>query len=139
MIRNRRQLIDWLIENAPARYLQRAVSEGQVEFLGWFESIPGSLLPGWITRVTSPITGRSWNVVVRKSVTLPNKFVTWVAVEIRWSQWNTRNSENPFIRGDRHEIYKRLRDNDYVGDGSEVSSAGVRSDTQQINTEQLDK
>lgn len=138
MIRNRRQLIDWLIKNAPARYLQRAVSEGQVEFLGWFESIPGSSYPGWITRVTSHITGRSWNIVVRRHPHRPDIYVTWVAEEIKWSEWNTQNSENPFIRGDRHEIYKRLRENDYVGDGSEVSSAGIWSKPDKNRNSELD-
>ncbi len=112
ILRRREQLLRWLEQNAPTAYMRRAVGEGNVEFLGMFQKIPGSKFPGWIVQTTSSITGKKWNIVVRKWNLLPNGYYVWVLDKNRsipWQHWNPSDSMNPFFYGDNSETYRQNR------------------------------
>ena len=111
ILRRRTQLMKWLEENAPTASIRRAVGEGSVEFLGFFDFVPGSKFPGWIVQVTSTITGIIWYVIVRP--VLSSGYYAWVLddVDISWSSWNPKNSINPFMQGDNPEKYRQNREN----------------------------
>ena len=113
ILRRRTQLMNWLEGNAPTASIRRAVGEGSVEFLGWFAPrILGSTHPGWITKVTSTITGIIWNVIVRRHPYRAS-YYTWVLNElddVPWHVWNPTDSENPFFYGDQPETYRKNRE-----------------------------
>ncbi len=112
ILHTRTQLMNWLEENAPTASIRRAVGEGSVEFLGWFEKIPGSIHPGWIVKVISTITGIVWNVVTRSAPFNDQGFHAWMLIEdIPWAFWNPTDSVNPFLWGDNPEIYRQNREN----------------------------
>ena len=109
ILHTRTQLMNWLEENAPTASIRRAVGEGSVEFLGWFEKIPGSIHPGWIVKVISTITGIVWNVVVR-SIRHTTDYCAWVFDTcVPWQHYNSGNSANPFMQGDNPGQYLELR------------------------------
>lgn len=138
MITSTRALVEWIAHHSPSLAIERAIYDSNVEILGWFESIPGSIYPGWIVRITSSLTNLSWNVVVRRiPFNRTKQYRAWITAKIDWSSWNTCNSQNPLIRGDRYEIYKRLRHDAKVGDGSEISSTAIRCEQEHKHNTQL--
>ncbi len=62
--RDKKQLFEWLENNLPSVVLRKAVRHGKCELLGAFRPVPNSSNPGWVIRVTSPMTNREWYVVV---------------------------------------------------------------------------
>lgn len=126
ILHRRSQLIKWLEENAPTASIRRAVGEGSVEFLGWFSAFQGSEHPGWIIKVVSTITGKVWNVVVRKSI--PRWYYAWIMIEdIPWKSWNPPDSNVPFMQGDNPEIYRKNRENVKAQGCSEIYQEDISS------------
>ncbi len=111
ILRRRQQLLSWLAENAPTAYMRRAVEEGNVEFLGWFKQILGSVYPGWIVQATCPITNKVWKIIVRRSMVCQDYCVWILFKDIPWRYWNPTDSANPFFYGDNPETYRQNREN----------------------------
>lgn len=101
-INTRRQLIEWLEDNAPTASTQRAVRDGMVELLGLFNPIPSSPNPGWIIAVTSLITGTTWNIVVAMQMKRPF-YYTWIIKEVPWENWVGEHMSWQLHRGDNHD------------------------------------
>lgn len=51
IIRTRDDLLSWLDEHAPSASFRRALQEGQIQNLGFFEQVPRSSHKGWIIKV----------------------------------------------------------------------------------------
>ena len=112
ILRRRSQLMKWLEQNAPTASIRRAVGEGSVEFLGWFSTLQGSKFPGWIVQVTSTITDKIWDVVIRFRPIAGWGYHAWIMIEdIPWQYWNPKDSINPFMQGDNPEKYRENREN----------------------------
>ena len=119
VLRARQQILEILTANAPTASIRRAVGEGVVEYLGFFQQLPGSQYPGWIVKANSPITGIGWNVVIRKDPFTDYRI--WVLEDkIPWEHWNPGNSQNVFNRGDNPCAYAEYRKNAKAERRSEV-------------------
>ena len=112
---SKNNIIDWLIQNCPRKAVVRALIDGDVEFLGGFRSIPPSILPGWILRVTS-IYGKKWNIVVLAN-DVKHCYEIRIIKSIPWKNWiglkiNIRGDNillDELFCGDNPEKYEELR------------------------------
>ena len=120
ILRRRSQLLSWLEKNAPTASIRRAVGSGSVEFLGWFKQLVGSAHPGWIVQAVCPITGKVWDIVIRKRLDQLYYHVWILFEDIPWHTWNPHDSENPFMQGDQPEVYIQRRENAKTQRRSEV-------------------
>jgi len=104
---SRTDMILWLIENCPRPAIVRALEMGKVEFLGGFDPVPPSNLPGWIFVV------KNKNVCILAN-DLKHKYEIRIVKRIFWKNWcgvfhgvlipGSLNS------GDKPEFYKELYD-----------------------------
>ena len=62
--RNKKQLFEWLEAHLPSVALKKSIRHGGCELLGAFKPLPNSTNPGWIIRLTSPMTKKEWYVCV---------------------------------------------------------------------------
>lgn len=70
-------LLQWLEQSDVPPSIARAIDNGNVEVLGFFEHIPTSLHPGWIVRVK----GKPERLIV-VSKPLNEKYYWWYIKEI---------------------------------------------------------
>lgn len=108
---SKNDILDWLMDNCPRRPIVRALDHGKVEFLGGFDLIPPSTLPGWILKVTS-IYGGKWNVAILAN-NIKHIYEIRIIKNIPWKNWV--GELNGIMRielfcGDNPETYRRLRD-----------------------------
>ena len=106
-IRNRDDVIGYVGTQCGNRSIRRAVSEGDVEFLGGFEPVGSD--PCWILRATTP-RGKRFNVAL-----VANRDGTYSIRQIPqvpWDYWlgDTRAGKmSSVIHGDRPERYGYLK------------------------------
>lgn len=108
-------IIDWLIDNCPRPAIARALDHGKVEYLGGFNLIPPSTLPGWILKVTS-VHGKQWIIAVLANDT-KHVYEIRIIKSVPWKNWigtdslfNHRTFRIKLFSGDNPELYKELRD-----------------------------
>ena len=88
-IETRTQLIEFICKNVGQRVIARACHEGKVVVAGGFERISPSLLPGWITVITSK-TGRVWIIAVLTD-DFQQQYRATVVKEIPWGYYAGRS------------------------------------------------
>lgn len=110
-----KDVIDWLIDNCPRPAIVRTLEQGKIEFLGGFENIPPSVLPGWILKVKS-IYGGKWIVAVLANE-ITHRYEIRIIKSIPWRNWvgtdylaNHKSFRIKLYSGDNPELYKELRD-----------------------------
>lgn len=109
------QIIDWLMDNCPRPAIVRALEYDMVEFLGGFNPIPPSTLPGWILKITS-VYETQWIVAVLAN-DLTHKYEIRIIKSVPWENWvgtdpftNHRTFRIELFSGDNPEKYKEMRD-----------------------------
>ena len=111
---SKENIIDWLIDNCPRRPIVRALEQGKIEYLGGFNLIPPSTLPGWILKVTS-IYGGKWNVAILAN-DIKHVYEIRIIKFIPWKNWvgtnfwNGNSFRDKLFSGDNPELYKELKD-----------------------------
>lgn len=108
MIRTRDDIlreIEYGVHNRP--YVQRALIEGGVEFLGGFKQIPPWNSPGWIMKLTSKFK----TVYLVAVISQQQEFIIMCRIidVIPWHHWDGDKSSNPLYQGDRPEEYRRMK------------------------------
>ena len=104
-IRNRNDLIKYVVDHAPYKAIERALLEGEVENYGAFEEILATDFPGWIIKVKSK-SGREWFLTIS-----PKTEEVIVIKEVPWNGWmGNHRPENPLYAGDNPEIYRKERE-----------------------------
>lgn len=106
MIHHRQQLINFLEQNVTDRVLQKAMNWGQIEFLGGFNPLFGSLL-GWCVSITS-YRGTTYNIGIIEDVNI-GKLRWFRLTKIPWENWDGDRSEDKLYQGDKPEKYRRLK------------------------------
>lgn len=108
-------IIDWLIDNCPRPAIVRALEQGKVEYLGGFNPIPPSALPGWILKITS-IYETQWNVAVLANE-ITHRYEIRIIKSVPWKNWvgtdhlnNHKKFRIKLFSGDNPELYKEHRD-----------------------------
>lgn len=113
-LQSKENIIDWLIDNCPRPAIVRALDHGKIEFLGGFNPISPSTLPGWIIKVTS-LHDKQWNVAILANDT-KHCYEIRIIKTIPWKNWVGTDfwSDNSFriklFSGDNPILYKELRD-----------------------------
>ena len=105
----RTDLILYCHRKVKSRACQRAFATGRVEVLGLFRPIgPGTDLPGWIVRITSP-SGTDWYVGVLCELL---GYCAFQVAHPRWGNWagDPLGGQWTLHNGDNPELYGRLRD-----------------------------
>jgi len=108
---SKENIIDWLIDNCPRPAIERALIDGRVEFLGGFDQIPPSTLPGWIVRVVS-IYSKQWNVAILAN-NIKHIYEIRIIKSIPWKNWMGELNgimRNKLFSGDYPQKYKELKD-----------------------------
>lgn len=78
-------MIEWLIANCPRPSIVRALEANKVEFLGGFNLIPPSNLPGWIFRViTLAATERDVCILANDK---EHKYEIRIVKGVPWKHW----------------------------------------------------
>lgn len=105
--RSRTDMIEWLIENCPRPAIVRALQYNKVEFLGGFNPIPPSDLPGWIFKV------KNKNVCILANDT-KRKYEIRIIKHVPWGNWcgmfHGLIIAESLSSGDNPEFYKELKD-----------------------------
>ena len=83
--RSRLDMIEWLIANCPRPAIVRALEANKVEFLGGFNPIPPSNLPGWIFKIKL-LSGKTKNVCILAN-DLEHKYEIRMVKQIPWKNW----------------------------------------------------
>ena len=106
-IRNRNDLIEYVINHAPYKAIERALLEGEVENYGAFSTIVAEReTSGWKIRVKSK-TGKEWILIV-----LADGVVAVIDL-VMWENWiGDHRLDNILYAGDHPEIYRKERDNE---------------------------
>jgi hypothetical protein len=103
--RSRTDMIEWLIANCPRPAIVRALEMGKVEFLGGFNSIPPSNLPGWIFKT------KTKNVCILAN-DREHKYEIRIVKRIPWEDWAGDFCgliiPGRIHNGDKPEEYKEL-------------------------------
>ena len=96
-------LLMWLEKNCPRKSIVRALRDGTVEHLGGFSTVPPTVHPGWIVRVTS-IHDKEWIVAV---IAYQNQYGIRVLNEVPWLNWigDQDRSDSSLISGDDPQGY----------------------------------
>ena len=105
---SRENIIDWLIDNCPRPAIERALIDGRVEFLGGFNPIPPSTLPGWILKVIS-LHDKQWIIAVLAN-DIKHVHEIRIIKTILWENWIGTDHCNKLFSGDNPKKYKELRD-----------------------------
>jgi hypothetical protein len=102
-------LLDFLVEHPPRPAIGRAISEGRpIEFLGGFGHIPPGNRPGWCVRITSR-TGKKFYVGIITPQDISHELVVRCLDKIPWRHWDGDKGQGILYRGDRPEIYERIK------------------------------
>jgi hypothetical protein len=105
----RDDILQWLAEYPPRPAIGRAISEGQpIEFLGGFSHIPPGNRPGWCARITTR-TGKKYYVAIIIPRFLGQGLVPKCLDRIPWEYWDGDKGNGVLYRGDRPELYERLK------------------------------
>ena len=102
MIHSREQLTSWLVKNSSADVLlQNAFRHPgtQVELLGLFNPLPGSLRPGWLVRLTTCRKREDLIAVVQDHLDRPCRW--YVTNYVPWDTWQGP-SDDVLIGGDEN-------------------------------------
>lgn len=109
------QIIDWLIDNCPRPAIVRALEQGKIEFLGGFNPIPPSTLPGWILKGTS-LYGKKWIIAILAN-DIKHIYEIRIIKTIPWKNWtgtdpftNHNSFRMELFSGDNPKKYKEMRD-----------------------------
>lgn len=112
---SKENIIDWLIENCPRPAIVRALEQGKIEYLGGFDPIPPSTLPGWIIKVIS-IHDKQWNIAILAN-DIKHGYEIRIIKTIPWKNWigtdylaNHKSFRIELFSGDNPILYKELRD-----------------------------
>jgi len=104
---SRTDMILWLTENCPRPAIVRALNDGKVEFLGGFNPIPPSDLPGWIFKV------KDKNVCILAN-DIKHKYEIRIVKRVPWENWTGMLSNIVMTwslnSGDKPEEYRKLYD-----------------------------
>lgn len=111
--RSRTDMIEWLIDNCPRSGIVRALQANKVEFLGGFNPIPPSNLPGWIFKVTL-FRSRAEKIICILANDLKHKYEIRIVKCVPWENWtgyfNGHIISGSLSNGDKPLIYKELYD-----------------------------
>lgn len=110
-----KDVINWLIDNCPRPAIERALTDGRVEYLGGFNPIPPSTLPGWIVKITS-VYDKQWIVAILAD-SIKHRYEIRIIKTVPWKNWmgtdpffGHKKFMSKLFSGDNPERYKELRD-----------------------------
>lgn len=106
-------MLEWLIKNCPRSAIVRALEANKVEFLGGFNLVPPSDLPGWIFKT------RTKNVCILCN-DKKHKYEIRIVKRIPWEHWhgvfhgilmidNLNSGDNPLLYKELHDAAKSNR------------------------------
>lgn len=105
----REDLIEYLVAHSPRPAISRAIAEGRpIELLGGFSHIPPSNMPGWIIRIISRF-GKKFYAALRVHKIWKHELFVELLEHVPWNYWDGDKSENELYKGDRPELYRRLK------------------------------
>jgi hypothetical protein len=105
----RDDLIEYLITHSPRPAISRAINEGRpIELLGGFKHIPPSNMPGWVIMITTRFKKRFYVALRVHKIWKHQLFVEMIST-IPWRYWDGDKSNNLLYRGDRPQLYERLK------------------------------
>lgn len=96
-------LLMWLENNCPRKGIVRILRDGHAEHLGGFSTIPPTVRPGWIVRITST-HGKEFIVAV---IAYQNRYGIRMLNEVPWRYWvgSTAKNRTAFMNGDNPVTY----------------------------------
>jgi len=113
--RSKENVINWLIDNCPRPAIKRALVDGRIEFLGGFDPIPPSILPGWIVKATSIYGKKNWYVAILAN-DIKHYYEIRIIKSVPWKNWvgttfwDDNDFRVPLFSGDNPKVYRRLKD-----------------------------
>jgi len=126
-IHTRDDLISFIEDSINRRGMLRAFTNGDVEVLGGFKSIPPRNLPGWIVEARHTVGYAKYHVAV--TVETGGIHRIWNLVTgVPWDQWigdNEAYQNNQLMTGDHPDRYKEYKD-DAGTSPEEVEAEGQR-------------
>jgi len=107
----RDDIIRWLITHCPRKAIVRSLLQDRAELLGGFSIIPPSGRPGWIVRVTSTLTKRTWIVAVIPCIGKPDYEIR-ILNQVPWKNYVGYEwiPDKPIYAGDRPWLYRKMKE-----------------------------
>ena len=104
-IRNRNDLINYILDHEPYKAIGRAIEEGDIENFGAFTSLVNFTKEhGWIVKITSKAK-KTWYLAV-----VADTGQIWIVYNVSWGSWVGEMYYGNLNRGDNPKIYKEKKD-----------------------------